>query len=209
MQSRKILSLTRLLLVTCVFFGALGPQANAQSLQKILQQEQYTPFVAPKQTFASLISVGWRNQEQKDSNNLVFEIPNQLGPSTMLIEYSKVSKHTQTEHLKLRNQEKILPKLPAYQQKAESRHTIGLQEVPMISGTYRFQGNAKYPRQIFQTYLVHKRDGYVFTLDCSQKCSQSVIDDTTIFFLQFRPQPTQLDLKSLNTTTKKQTHIPY
>ena len=209
MQSHKLLSLTRFLLVTCVFLGALVPQASAQSLQKILQKQQYTPFVAPKQTFASLISMSWRNQEQKDSTNTVFEIPNQFGPSTMVIEYSKVSKHTQAEHLKLRNQEKILPKLPAYQQKAESKHTIGLQDVPMISGTYRFQGNAKYPRQIFQTYFVYKRDGYVFTLDCSQKCAQSVIDDTSIFFLQFRPQPTQLDLKNLNATTIQQTKIPY
>ena len=172
----------------CIFLTAsflIPSEALAQ-----FGKSQAQIFVAPGKLFRVTIPAGWSVLLPKDDPYTYEFRHSDSGTNTSLfIRRISVPRGANPRQLMLNALEKRLNKLPSLKVLRKSDTPIASYPAATLTARYSYQGNIQFPRVLEETYVVTKREAFIFHFEAFEARAGALTQDLKTFYTTFRPRP--------------------
>ena len=120
-------------------------------------------FIAPGRVYAFEVPVGWDlYSSESDPTTLEVRFGEQ---GSLFIRRLKVPSGAVPRQLLLNALEQRLHNLPSFQEVSRRDVRVAGSPAAVVSGTYRYQGNAEYPRTVEDLFVVRGEEAFAFHFD--------------------------------------------
>jgi hypothetical protein len=175
------------LCLLCRTAGAVGDPAALFGDKT--KQQITVPYLAPGSLFSLRLPPNWHAHTFPGRPDFV-EI-RMAGPNTALLQVQRfpTSEGARPKQLLLRALERRLAKLPHFEESGRRDVSINGLRATAIAGSFWFQGNAEYPRDLEEIFLSVGKDAYELHFECFSPLSTQLANQLDAIYQTFVARP--------------------
>lgn len=177
----------RWLVASLVVLAPAGVLAQVDLGPENLPGTPRRTFVAPGRAYALEVPIGWQLfASDKDPTTLELRFGDQ---ASLFIRRLKVPKGAAPRQLLLNALEQRLRKLPAFQEVVRRDVKVAGSPAAVVSGTYRYQGNAEFPRTVEDLFVVRGEEAFAFHFDAFEGAAGDLAAGLELVYRSFVIRP--------------------